>query len=261
MAIGLDIWIYSILSVVIVSLISLIGVSLIPVKSKKFSLLIMFLLSFSVGALLGDAFIHLLPEAIEESGAILWTSVYALFGMVLFFGIEKIIHLHHTHAHGIYKGGKIHRHSDKRSIAIINLIGDGVHNLIDGIIIGVSFLVSIPVGIATTIAVILHEIPQEFGDFGVLIYGGFSKIKALMFNLLSALVAVIGVLIALLLGEVVEGFSLILLPVAAGGFIYIAASNIIPELQKEIEISKTMMELAGILLGVGVMYGLLLVAG
>jgi len=135
-----------------------------------------------------------------------------------------------------------------------NLIGDGVHNLVDGLVIGASYLVGIPLGITTTIAIILHEIPQEIGDFGVLVHGGFTRKKALMLNLLTALTAVAGVIISLLIGTKIQNYTLFLLPFTAGGFIYIAGSDLIPELHKEVKPLKSLFQLIAILLGIGIMF-------
>jgi zinc and cadmium transporter len=143
--------------------------------------------------------------------------------------------------------------------AIMNLVGDSVHNFIDGLILGASYLVNIPVGIATTIAIIFHEIPQEIGDFGVLIHGGFSKKRALFINFMTALTAVLGVVIALLLTRYIVDLTSYLIPFAAGSFIYIAGSDLIPELHKETKISKTLIQLLFFLLGIGIMLLLLIV--
>jgi len=250
-----EIWFYAIISVILVSLLSFLGIVIIFLKLRKIKTLLLFFMSFSIGALLGDSFIHLLPEAVEASGFTFQISVFVMFGFVLFFLIEKIVHWKHNHSYGLY-----HKCSTKKkSIIVINLVGDGIHNFIDGIIIGISYFVSIPVGIATTVAVILHEIPQELGDFGVLVYGGLSKTRALFFNFLSGLIALVGVLLILLFGSVVGNYSGIMLPFAAGGFIYIAGSNLIPELHKKIRMKETIIEIIGIILGIVVMVGLLYV--
>jgi zinc and cadmium transporter len=141
----------------------------------------------------------------------------------------------------------------------MNLVGDGLHNFIDGLIIGASYLVDISLGITTTIAVILHEIPQEIGDFGVLIYGGLKRMKALLMNFLSALISVLGVIVALLIGSRINGFSILLLPIAAGGFIYIASSDLIPELHKTCEPKISFSHVIGIILGILLMLILVLV--
>ncbi|MFA6918355.1 MAG: ZIP family metal transporter [Candidatus Gracilibacteria bacterium] len=121
----------------------------------------------------------------------------------------------------------------------------------DGLILGASYMVSLPVGIATTVAIILHEIPQEIGDFGVLLYSGFSKKKALFLNFMVALTSVLGVLVALLASSRVAGLNNFLIPFAAGGFIYIAGSDLIPELHKEVRVSRSLIQLG--MFGVGVM--------
>jgi zinc and cadmium transporter len=143
-------------------------------------------------------------------------------------------------------------------VGYMNLLADGVHNLIDGMIIGASYLVSLPVGIATTIAVIFHEIPHELGNFFILLYAGFTKTKALLFNFLTGLFAILGTLVALLVGSRWR-ISLRMLPLAAGGFIYIAGSDLVPELNKEVELSKSFVQLVAITTGVGLMLLLALV--
>jgi zinc and cadmium transporter len=140
----------------------------------------------------------------------------------------------------------------------MNLLGDTVHNFIDGMLIGASFLVSVPIGVSTTIAIILHEIPQEIGDFSVFLHGGLAFKKALLFNFLSALAAFLGAISSLIIGERLQGFGLMLLPIAAGGFLYIAGSDLIPELHHETKISTSIIQFISIILGVGVMVLLLL---
>src|SRR3989338_337114 len=239
-----EIWLYSLISVVIVSLISLIGVWTLSIKTERLKIILIYLLAFSAGALFGDAFIHIFPE-IGKNGFSIYSSLFVLSGIGLFFVIEKFIHWQHCHMPITEE----HAHP----FAYMNLIGDGLHNFIDGSIIAASFLVNIPLGVATTLAVILHEIPQEIGDFGVLLHGGFSKGKALWLNFLTALTAIIGAVITLIVGRSVENVSSFLLPIAAGGFIYIAGSDLIPELHKETEVKRSFMQLIAFLLGIGVM--------
>ncbi|HBB02191.1 MAG: zinc/iron permease [Candidatus Peregrinibacteria bacterium GW2011_GWF2_38_29] len=244
------IWIYAFMSVVVVSLISLIGVVTLSVKIDKLRKILIYLISFSAGALIGDAFIHLLPEVIEESGGFSTAiSLYVILGIVVSFIIEKFIHWRHCHMPITTE----HKHP----FAWMNLFGDSIHNLIDGLIIGAAYLVSIHVGIATTIAVILHEIPQEIGDFGVLIHGGFSVKRAILLNFATALTAIFGTAVVLILGAQLEGLSLFLVPFAAGNFIYIASTDLIPELHKETTVSKSTLQLAWFMLGVCVMLLLL----
>ena len=245
----LNVWVYSLLSVFIVSLISFAGILTLSIKAEKLKKIILYLVSFSAGALFGDAFIHLLPQIVEELGFSLVISLYVLLGVVVFFILEKVVHWHHYH----YPHTKEQIHS----FAITNLVGDAFHNFIDGLIIGASYLLSLPVGVATTIAVFVHEIPQEIGDFGVLLHGGFTKGKALFFNFITALTAVVGALVALLLSTQIGNITTFLIPLAVGGFIYIAGSDLIPELHKEIQIKKSLLQLMAFILGIMVMVALL----
>jgi zinc and cadmium transporter len=139
-----------------------------------------FLVAFASGALIGGAFFHLLPEALALAGDQAFLLV--VLGVVLFFGVEKFLAWRHCHA------GKC----DVHTFTYLSLVGDALHNFLDGMLIAGSFLVSVELGVITTVVVILHEIPQELGDFGVLIYGGFSRAKPLLFNLLSAATAIAG---------------------------------------------------------------------
>lgn len=245
-----NVWIYSLVSVFIVSLISFVGLLTLTVKADKLKKILLYMVSFSAGALFGDAFIHLLPEAVEEIGFGLNISIYVLLGIGFFFIIEKFIHWRHCHI----PSSEEHVHP----FAMMNLFGDGVHNFIDGLIIAASYLVNIPVGIATTLAVILHEIPSEIGDFGVLLHGGFSKGKALFYNFVTALAAVLGAIVSLSISSYVENITVFLIPFAAGGFIYIAGSDLIPELHKEVKVKKSLLQFIAIVLGVLVMLLLLL---
>lgn len=248
-----EVWAYTILSVLAISLISLVGVFTLGIGQKKLKRFLIYVISFSAGALLGDAFIHLIPEVVGEVGFTLAVSGYILLGFVGFFVLEKFIHWQHCHGH-LEDDEHIH------AFSYTVLLGDGLHNLIDGLIIGASYIISIPAGIATTFAVALHEIPQEFGDFGVLLHGGFSKNKALLLNFASGLLAVVGAVAALLLSGTVDNIELILVPIAAGGFIYIAATDLIPELHKHSDkLGKSFWQFVAFLVGIGVMVGLLFV--
>lgn len=243
---------YTILSVILVSLISLVGVITLSIKTKRLNKFLIYLISFSAGALLGDTFLHLLPELIEKNNFTIQTSLYIILGIGIFFILEKFIHWQHCHAH-MSEENHIH------PFAYINLVGDGLHNFIDGIIIATSYIISIPIGIATTIAVILHEIPQEIGDFGILLHSGFKKTKALLLNFASALFAILGAVIALFSFNIIKNIELILLPISAGGFIYIAGSDLIPELHKHSEsATRSLLQLISIILGVLIMVLLLI---
>lgn len=239
---------YALLSVFTISLISLIGIVTLSLKQEKLEKLLTYMISFSAGALFGDVFIHLLPEVVEEYGFGLNISIYILLGIIMSFLLEKVIHWRHCH--------HLTTHDHPHPFAWMNLFGDAVHNFIDGLIIGAAFIVSIPVGVATSVAVFLHEIPQEIGDFGVLVHGGFSKKKALLLNFLTALTAVVGVVVAYVLGGFVENLTAFLVPFAAGTFIYIAGSDLIPELHKETNASKSFKQLLVFIAGVAIMLSL-----
>jgi len=238
--------IQTLLSVLVVSLISFVGVFFLFLKEKNLNKILLFLVSLSAGSLFGGAFLHLLPEAASEKGFTLTLSLSVLGGILFFFIVEKFIHWRHCHI----PTSTQHPHH----LAKMNLIGDGVHNFVDGLIIAASYLVSVPVGIATTIAVILHEVPQEIGDFGVLLYAGWSKTKALFFNFFSASLAILGAIIGLVIGSGSEKFVLLIIPFAAGGFMYIAGTDLIPELHKECQPKDTFWHLTALVLGIGLMF-------
>ena len=244
-------WILGLTSVIVISAISLTGVLVLWLKDKQLEKILLYLVSFSVGGLFGDAFIHLIPEAIEERGFGTSVSLLILLGILSSFVVEKFLQWRHCHI----PTSSEHPHS----FAYMNLFGDAVHNFIDGLIVGGSYLVSIPIGISTTLAVVFHEIPQELEDFGVLIHGGFDKKKAVWFNFLTALSAILGAVIAFVVGSTLEGFIPLLIPFAAGNFIYIAGSDLIPELRKdEPDLKKATLQVVSITLGVVMMLLILL---
>ncbi len=243
-------WVYALVSVIVVSAISLIAAFFLTVGEEIIRKLLLFMVSFAAGALFGDAFIHLLPESFEKLGHGLNTSLLVLAGIMFFFILEKFIHWRHCHNMNFEE----HTHP----MVLVNLIGDGVHNLIDGMLIAASYSVSLSLGITTTLAVVLHEIPHEIGNFGVLVHGGLSVKKALLYNFVTALTAILGAIVALALGPVIKGFTLTLLPITAGGFIYIAGSDLIPELKHDMEISHSIYQFGSLILGIAVMSLLIL---
>jgi len=245
------IWFYTLLSVFIVSAISLVGVTTLMVNKEKLEKFLMYFVSFSVGALLGDVFIHIIPEISGESGFRAQSGLLILGGIVFFFIIEKFVNWHHCHH-------VEHTHKIK-PMAYTNLIGDGLHNFLDGVIIAAGFMISFPVGLATAIAVVLHEVPQEIGDFGVLLYAGFSRGKALLFNFLSASLSILGAVLTLAIASGAKQFSSIVLALAAGGFIYIAGSDLIPELHHDFKWRSSISQLFMLVVGIVVMWGLVFV--
>ncbi len=209
------------------------------------------MVGLAVGSLFGDAFIHLLPRSFEQSPNHLRVSLAILAGIFAFFVLEKFLLWRHEHV--LEPGHAVH------PVGYMNLVADGLHNFIDGVIIGASYLVSYQTGVATTLAVIFHEIPHELGNFFVLLYAGFTKTKALFFNFVSALAAILGTVIALVIGSEMQNFAQMMLPLAAGGFIYIAGSDLVPELNKEVRLSKSLVQMVSIGAGIGLMLLLALV--
>ncbi len=244
----IEIWTYTLISVVAVSAISLIGIFTLSIKQDRLQNVLFYLVSFSAGALLGDVFIHILPEIMQGESA-LRNGSYVLAGIMLFFVLERFLLWHHSHS----------SHKEEvHAMVYLTIIGDALHNFLDGVAIAASFLVSIPIGIATATAVIFHEIPQEIGQFAILVHGGWSRKKALLYNFFSALTAIVGALLVLLFTQRFEEAPTILLGFGAASFIYIAMSDLIPELQKESNPRRFMLQLVWMVAGIGVMALILL---
>lgn len=251
----MHITIYMLGSVALVGLISLVGVFIIPFRQDRLTRMLAFLVPLAVGALLGDAFFHLVPESFQNTNESARASLLIILGIISFFFLEKFLrHHHHSTEVLLDEAGQ---NETPKHLGHLVLISDAFHNFIDGVVIGVSYLASIEVGVATTIAIILHEIPQEIGDFGVLMYAGYRRTTALMYNFLSALTAVAGVLLVIFLGSLPEPLIQGVVPFAAGIFIYIAGSDLVPELHRKREDKNLLSEIAGIGLGLLAMYLLL----
>ncbi len=244
------VWFYTLLSVFAGSLVSLAGVFTLGINERLLRSVLSYLVSFSAGALLGDVFLHVFPEMAEMSFGVR-EGVYFLVGIVIFFMLERFILWHHSHGN----------HEEKiHSMVYLTMFGDSLHNFIDGIVIAASFLVSPTLGFASALAVIFHEIPQEIGQFAILIHGGWPKSKALWYNFLSALTAVAGAVIVLAFARHLQVAPSILLAIAGSSFIYIAMSDLIPELHQEQGARRSIIQFVWFLLGIGVM-GVLLIFG
>ena len=240
------------LSVTAVGAVSLAGLLTLSMSEARVRRLATFFVSFAVGALLGDTFIHLVPEIFAEARGndALRASLLILAGILLFFIVEKLLRHHH---------GLLHRHHhqevvERPELAAVNILGDAIHNYIDGLLIGASWLVGPELGISTTLAVLLHELPQEFGDFGILIHSGLSVRKAALLNAGSAAVAILGTATAVLASTIAhERMTELLVPVTAGGFVYIAAADLVPELQHDRSLRALIVQTALISAGIVVM--------
>ncbi|MEK7481047.1 MAG: ZIP family metal transporter [Patescibacteria group bacterium] len=252
-------YLYAITSVIAVGAISLVGIFTLSLQEHVLRKYTFLLISLAIGALLGDAFIHLIPESFEEL-PMTTAGILVIAGILIFFVLENILHWHHHHSSTslIMNGSEKEHHDAIHPVGRMILVSDGVHNILDGIIIAVSYLVSIEVGIATTIAVILHEIPQEIGDFGVLLHAGYTKTRALFLNALSAILALVGALAVMVIGETTEPMIMAIVPIAAGGFIYIATADLIPELRDTKSPLRALAQLFMVILGIAAMIALAL---
>lgn len=240
----MSVLIYSLLSAFIVSLLALLGIVTLALQEKLLKKILIFLVSFSAGGLIGSAFFHLLPETLAVNDNTLLVFVYLMIGFLAFFLIEKILRWHHCHDE---------KCDSPMHIGYLNLFGDGMHNFIDGMIIVSAFTIDINLGLIVTLSIIFHELPQEIGDFGVLIYSGIKKSKAIFYNFIVALTSILGVLAGYFLINNLAGVNNFLIPAAAGGFIYIAASDLIPELHKETLTSKSILTFVTFVLALGLM--------
>ena len=245
-----SVWGWTLVAVLLVSIVSLVGILAIVGRERFLRRTLPVLVSFAVGALLGDALIHIIPELSEDGGLTSGITFLIAGSIVAFFVLEKFIHLHHR----LDTPRERHIHP----VALNNLIGDGIHNFVDGAIVAGAFVAGVPLGIATTAAVALHEIPQEVGDLGVLVHAGLTPRRALVYNLASALTAVLGAVLALVLEGAVDGLERPLLAMSAGAFIYIAGADLIPELHRATEARVSVLQLIGIAAGFGTMGVLLL---
>ncbi len=242
-----NIWLYTFLSILLVSLIAFAGIIFFVLKFEIFKKLQTLLISFAIGTLLGGAFLHLIPESLKHGHTIL-APLMIIFSIVVFFILEKYLHiLRHNHP----------QESGIKNFGPLNLIADGMHNFLDGILIAAAYKIDLHTGIIATSAVLAHELPQEIGDFAVLIQAGYTKRKALLFNFISALSAFAGGLLVMLFPGLSEEFSHYILPLAAGGFIYIALADLIPELNFKQSVIMSVSQVLSLSFGILVMYLLL----
>lgn len=245
----------------LVSLVSFAGVITLSIKRTLLMKILMLLVAFAAGALIGATFFDLIPEALGTGYP--GVMAFVVVGILLFFVVEKILGWHHAHhEHDIdpskHHSDKAHDKYHHKPIIYLNLIADGIHNFLDGILIASTFIVSVPLGIVTTIAVALHEIPQEIGDFAILIHGGLSIRSALLFNFISAITAIIGGLVAFYFSSV-SNITPILLSIGAGGLLYMSLTDLLPEINKENDVKKSLVQFILMLIGILIIYCITLV--
>ena len=263
-----------------ISLISLAGIFMITIKEKTLDRILFILIAFATGTIFATAIFDLIPESIHHLEELISggtplqeNSVFLIIiiGFVTFFIIERFIYWFHGHAHehedqfvcyeNILEGKEQELLEKKRikGFVLLNLFGDGLHNFLDGIVIMVAFLNGIPMGLIITLAVFFHEFPQEVGDFGILVYGGYTKKKALIYNFLSAIVAIGGGIFALLLSSTVDVFNFFILAFGGGGFLYLASTELLPELLKQKDLKKSIIQALIFISGIVLIVSLILI--
>ncbi len=258
------------LMIFLIGCMSLIGIVMISLREKTLDKILLILVAFGTGAILATALFSLIPEAIHHMEELRSEGVnfnenflylYIISGFIIFFFIERFIYWFHGHGHEtedkmvcysnksgmadelMEKGGKI------KSYVYLNLLGDGLHNFLDGVVIMVSFLTGIGYGIIVSLAVLFHELPQEVGDYGILVYGGFTKKRAIEYNFLSAMVAMLGGIIGFILSGQVKIFNIFILAFSGGGFLYIACTELMPEFTKQKDLKKSIIQALIFLIG------------
>lgn len=234
---------YVILANVLVSSGSLIGVITLAMSRDFLGKILMSLVSLSAGTMLAAAFLHLLPESVKALGGELPFQL-TLLSFIGFFLLERFLHWRHCHDHD---------HPAIHTVGIMNLVGDSIHNFLDGALIAATFAINPGLGIITTLSIALHELPQELGDFGVLLHSGFTKKRAIFWNVVVSFTAILGGVLGYYASHTVTSFANYLIPVAAGGFIYISATDLIPELKQETSTKKTISMIASFILGIVLM--------
>ena len=235
---------YILTSALVISFGSLLGVIFLYAKKESIQKWLLYLVALSAGTMLGGAFFHLLPEALESIDNYNLVAALILLSFAFFFIIEKVLHWRHCHE----------ENCKEHTFGYMNLLGDGIHNFIDGVLIAGAFMASFQIGIITSLAIALHEIPQEIGDFGVLLHAGIEKKKAILLNFLTALTAVIGALVGYFISSQSEQIVSLFLPVAFGGFIYIAMSDLVPEIREEKHRVRSLSLFGVFAIGVLIMY-------
>jgi len=235
---------------VLMSAIAMVGSATLFLSERTLQRILLPLVAFAAGSLLGGAFFHMLPVGLEAGMSDVTVYGLALAGFAMFFGLEQFLHWHHCHRADT---------SCKKPLTYLILIGDGLHNFLGGLAVAGTFLIDIRLGIVTWLAAAAHEVPQELGDFGVLVHGGWEKRRALLYNMLSALTFLAGGLLAY-----VASFRLdvaFLVPFAAGNFIYIGAADLIPEVKAHAELRANLVHFAAFSVGVALMLAVRLALG
>ena len=236
---------WSILAVIIISLLSFVGALSFFIKEKVLHRILFYTIAFAAGTMIGASMFHLLPDVLSQGIDPLTAFIYVIVGFVAFFVLEKYLHWRHCHEDDC----ETHKH-----IGWINFIGNSIHNMIDGMIIFGAFAAGPALGFPVAVSILLHEVPHELGDLGVFVYSGFSRKKSLVINFICQLMAVVGVFVAQALYGWNNSLELFLLPFAAGGLLYIAATDLVPEIHKDKDMIRSVISLLLFVLALVFMY-------
>lgn len=246
---------HTIISTLIISALSFVGVFTLSVNEKTLHKILTILIAYSAGTILGAALFDLLPEAIALVDEQL---VYPLiaFGFVTFLFLERIIYWYHGHGHGHEFQEDEEREEITKEFAYLNLIGDFIHNFIDGMIIASGFISGTSIGTATAIAVAFHELPQEMGDYGILVFAGIERRRALLLNLSAASSVIIGGLVGSVFINMNDSIGGYMVAFSAGAFIFLSASELIPEMHEKNDRGRAVVQLVILVLGMLTIYAL-----
>jgi zinc and cadmium transporter len=229
----------------LMSCIALVGSVTLVFKQQTLERILLPLVAFAAGSLIGGALFHMMPAAVEEMENALALYVWLVAGFILFLALEQFLNWHHSHSQAP---------SEREPLTYLILIADAVHNFVGGLFVGASFLIEVRLGVIAWLAAAAHEVPQELGDFGVLIHGGWSKWNALTYNFVSALTFLVGGLVAYFASARID--VVFLIPFAAGNFLYIAAADLIPEIKKSHDFKTNALHFVTFVLGVSLLLAL-----
>jgi zinc and cadmium transporter len=229
----------------LMSCIALVGSLTLVLKPQTLDRILLPLVAFAAGSLIGGALFHMIPAAVQEMQNSIALYVWLAAGFIIFLALEQFLNWHHSHSP---------RPDERQPLTYLILIADGLHNFIGGLFVSASFLVDFKLGVIAWLAAAAHEVPQELGDFAVLVHGGWSKTRALIYNFASALTFLLGALVAYAVSARVD--VVFLIPFAAGNFLYIGAADLIPEIKKGHDIKTNIFHFFAFALGLGLLLGL-----